>query len=108
MNANPADCDCERCEIDRERAPYQLARLRALREATTAQVSAALDAVESGSHRDSPAANGALLVLTGLMLEQESELSGAVVIRATRQQDRASSRPWQQRRWSSASGSWDV
>ena len=40
MNANPADCDCERCEIDRERAPYQLARLRALREATTAQVSA--------------------------------------------------------------------
>ena len=42
MNANPADCDCERCEIDRERAPYQLARLRALREATTAQVSATL------------------------------------------------------------------
>ena len=22
MNANPADCDCERCEIDRERALY--------------------------------------------------------------------------------------
>ena len=22
MNANPANCDCERCEIDRERAPY--------------------------------------------------------------------------------------
>ena len=21
MNANPADCACERCEIDRERAP---------------------------------------------------------------------------------------
>ncbi len=40
---------------------------------------AALDAVESGSHRDSPAANGALLALTGLMLEKESELSGAVV-----------------------------
>ena len=85
MNANPADCDCERCEIDRERAPYQLARLRALREATTAQVNAALDTVESGSHRDSPAANGAMLVLTGLMLEQESELSGAVVGRAARQ-----------------------
>ena len=40
MNANPADCDCERCEIDRERAPYQLAWLTAFREATTAQVSA--------------------------------------------------------------------
>ena len=86
MNANPANCDCERCEIDRERAPYQLAWLTAFREATTAQVSAALDAVESGSHRDSPAANGALLALTGLMLEQESELSGAVVGRAAGQQ----------------------
>ena len=52
MNANPADCDCERCEIDRERAPYQRAWLTAFREATTAQVSAALDAVESDSHRD--------------------------------------------------------
>ena len=79
MNANSADCDCERCEIDRERAPYQRAWLTAFREATTAQVSAALDAVESGSHRDSPAAIGALLALTGLMLEKESELSGAVV-----------------------------
>ena len=79
MNANPADCDCERCEIDRERAPYQRAWRTAFREATTAQVSAALDAVESGSHRDSPAAIGALLALTGLMLEKESELSGAVV-----------------------------
>ena len=87
MNANPADCGCERCEIDRERAPYQRAWLTAFREATTAQVSAALDAVESGSQRDSPAANGALLVLTGLMLEQESELSGAVGGRAARQQD---------------------
>ena len=95
MNANPGDCDCERCEIDRERAPYQRAWLTAFREATTAQVGAALDAVESGSQRGSPAAIGALLVLTGLMLEQESELSGAVV-RATRQ-PRASSRPWQQR-----------
>ena len=93
MNANPADCDCERCEIDRERAPYQLARLRALREATTAQVSAALDAVESGGHRDSPAANGALLVLTGLMLEQESELSGAMVGRAADQQDHGEQSP---------------
>ena len=93
MNANPADCDCERCEIDRERAPYQLARLRALREATTAQVSAALDAVESGSHRDSPAANGALLVLTGLMLEQESKLSGAMVGRAARQEDQGEQSP---------------
>ena len=93
MNANPADCDCERCEIDRERAPYQLARLRALREATTAQVSAALDAVESGGHRDSPAANGALLVLTGLMLEQESELSDAVVGGAVGQQDQGEQSP---------------
>ena len=41
MNANPADCDCERCEIERERAPYQRAWL-AFREATTAQVSATL------------------------------------------------------------------
>ena len=79
MNANSADCDCERCEIDRERAPYQRAWLTAFREATTAQVSAALDAVVSGSHRDSPAAIGALLALTGLMLEKDSELSGAVV-----------------------------
>ena len=79
MNAKPAYCDCERCEIDRERAPYQRAWRTAFREATTAQVSAALDAVESGSHRDSPAAIRALLALTGLMLEKESELSGAVV-----------------------------
>ena len=42
MNANPADCDCERCEIDRERALYQGAWLTAFREATTAQVSATL------------------------------------------------------------------
>ena len=104
MNANPADCGCERCEIDRERAPYQRAWLTAFREATTAQVSAALDAVENGSHRDSPAANGALLALTGLMLEQESELSDAVVARAAGQQTRTSGRPWQQRRWSGASG----
>ena len=93
MNANPADCDCERCEIDRERAPYQRAWLTAFREVTTAQVSAALDAVENGRHRDSPAANGALLVLTGLMLEQERELSGAVVGRATRQQDQGKQSP---------------
>ena len=79
MNANPATCACERCEIDRERAPYQRAWRTAFREATTAQVSAALDAVENGSHRDSPAAIRALLALTGLMLEKESELSGAVV-----------------------------
>ena len=44
MNANLADCDCERCEIDRERVLYQRAWLTAFREATTAQVSAALDA----------------------------------------------------------------
>ena len=79
MNANPADCDCERCEIDRERAPHQRAWRKAFREATTAQVGAALDAVESGIQRDSPEAIGALLALTGLMLEKESELSGAVV-----------------------------
>ena len=42
MNANPATCACERCEIDRERAPYQRAWLTAFREATTAQVSAIL------------------------------------------------------------------
>ena len=93
MNANPANCDCERCEIDRERAPYQRAWLTAFREATTAQVSAALDAVENGSHRDSPAANGALLALTGLMLEQESELSSAVVGRAAGQQDQGEQSP---------------
>ena len=93
MNANPADCDCERCEIERERAPYQGAWLTAFREATTAQVSAALDAVENGSHRDSPEANGALLALTGLMLEQESELSDAVVGRAAGQQDQGEQSP---------------
>ena len=93
MNANPAYCDCERCEIDRERAPHQRAWRTAFREATTAQVGAALDAVESGSHRDSPAANGALLALTGLMLEKESELSGAVVGRAVGQQDQGEETP---------------
>ena len=93
MNANPAHCGCERCEIDRERAPYQRAWLTAFREATTAQVSAALDTVENGSHRDSPAANGALLALTGLMLEKESELSSAVVGRAARQQDQGEQSP---------------
>ena len=93
MNANPADCDCERCEIDRERALYQGAWLTAFREATTAQVSAALDAVENGSHRDSPEANGALLALTGLLLEQESELSDAVVGRAAGQQDQGEQSP---------------
>ena len=93
MNANPADCGCERCEIDRERAPYQRAWLTAFREATTAQVSAALDTVENGSHRDSPAANGALLALTGLILEQEKELSGAVVGGAVGQQDQGEQSP---------------
>ena len=43
--------------------------------------------------RDSPEANGALLALTGLMLEQESELSGAMVGRATRQQDQGGQSP---------------
>ena len=93
MNANPADCGCERCEIDRERALYQRAWLTAFREATTAQVSAAMDAVENGSHRDSPAANGALLALTGLMLEKESELSGALVGGAARQPDQGEQSP---------------
>ena len=37
MNANPANCGCERCEIDREGAPYQGAWLTNFREATTAQ-----------------------------------------------------------------------
>ena len=36
--------------------PHQRAWRTGFREATTAQVSAALDVVESGSHRDSPAA----------------------------------------------------
>ena len=93
MNADPANCTCERCEIDRERAPHQRAWLTALREATTAQVSAALDAVENGSHCDSPEANGGLLALTGLMLEQERELSGAVVGRAAREQDQGEQSP---------------
>ena len=93
MNANPADCDCERCEIDRERALYQGAWLTAFREATTAQVSAALDAVENGSHRDSPEDNGALLALTGLLLEQERELPDAVVGRAVGQQDQGEQSP---------------
>ena len=93
MNDNPADCDSERCEIDRERAPYQWAWLTAFREATTAQVSAALDTVESGSHRDSPAAIGALLALTGLMLEKESELSGTVVGGTAGQRDQGEEAP---------------
>ena len=93
MNAKPADCGCERCEIDRERAPHQRAWRTGFREATTAQVSAALDVVESGSHRDSPAAIRALLALTGLMLEKESELSGAVVGRAAGQEDQGEQSP---------------
>ena len=93
MNANPATCACERCEIDRERTPYQRAWLTAFREATTAQVSAALDAVENGSHRDSPAANGALLALTGLLLEQERELPDAVVGGTAGQQDQGEQSP---------------
>ena len=43
--------------------------------------------------RDSPAANGALLALTGLMLEQESELSAAVGGRAVGQQDQGEQSP---------------
>ena len=93
MNAKPAYCDCERCEIDRERAPHQRAWRTGFREATTAQVSAALDVVESGSHRDSPAAIRALLALTGLMLEKESELSGAVVGGAAGQEDQGEQSP---------------
>ena len=93
MNADPANCACERCEIDSERAPQQRAWLAALREATTAQVSAALDAVENGSHCDSPEANGGLLALTGLMLEQERELTSAVVGRAAREQDQCEQSP---------------
>ena len=93
MNANPANCTCERCEIDRERAPYQRAWLTAFREATTAQVSAALDAVENGSHCDSPEANGGLLALTGLMLEQERELFSPVVGGAAREQDQGEQSP---------------
>ena len=56
-------------------------------------MSAALDAVENGSHRDSPAAIGALLALTGLMLEKESELSAAVVGGAAGQQDQGEQSP---------------
>ena len=93
MNADPANCTCERCEIDRERAPHQRAWLTAFREATTAQVGAALDAVENGSHCDSPEANGGLLALTGLMMEQERELSGAVVGGAAREQEQGEQSP---------------
>ena len=93
MNANPANCTCERCEIDRERAPYQRAWLTAFREATTAQVSAVLDAVENGSHCDSPEANGGLLALTGLMMEQERELFSPVVGGAAREQDQGEQSP---------------
>ena len=93
MNADPANCTCERCEIDRERAPHQRAWLTAFREATTAQVSAALDAVENGIHCDSPEANGGLLALTGLMLEEERELSGAALGGAARQQDQGDQSP---------------
>ncbi len=93
MNADPTNCACERCEIDGERAPYQRAWLTAFHEATTAQVSAALDAVENGSHSDSPEANGGLLALTGLMLEEERELSGAVAGGTARQQDRGERSP---------------
>ena len=93
MNDDPDNCTCERCDIDRERAPHQRAWLRALHEATTAQVSAALDAVENGSHCDSPEANGGLLALTGLMMEQERELSGAVVGRAAREQEQGEQSP---------------
>ena len=93
MNANPAYCDCGRCEIDRERSPHRRAWRTAFREATTEQVSAALDTVESGRHRDSPEANGALLALTGLMLEKESELSGAMVEGAAGQQDQGEQSP---------------
>ena len=103
MNANPAYCDCDRCEIDRERALHQRAWLRAFREATTTQAGATLDTVENGSHRDSPAANGALLALTGLMLEKESELSGAMVGGGRVSRTRARRRPCQQRRRSDAS-----
>ena len=104
MNANPANCDCERCEIDRERAPYQRAWLMAFREATTAQVSAALDAVGNGSHRNSPEANGALLALTGLCWSRKAN-SPALWSEGRRvSTTRTSSRPWQQRRWSGASG----
>ena len=52
-----------------------------------------LDAVENGSHCDSPEANGGLLALTGLMMEQERELSGAVVGGAARQQDQGEQPP---------------
>ena len=46
-----------------------------------------------GIQRDSPEAIGALLALTGLMLEQDSELSGAVVGRTARQQDQDDQSP---------------
>ena len=93
MNANPAYCDCDRCEIDRERAPHQRAWRRAFREATTEQLSAALDALEGDSHRDSPAAIRALLGLTGLMLGKESEFSGAVAGGAADQRDQGEETP---------------
>ena len=47
----------------------------------------------SAGQRDSPEANGALLALTGLMLEKESELSSTVVGRVARQQDQGEQSP---------------
>ena len=47
----------------------------------------------SAGQRDSPEANGALLALTGLLLEQERELPDAVVGRAVGQQDQGEQSP---------------
>ena len=49
--------------------------------------------MENGRHRDSPEAIGALLALTGLMLEKDSELSGTLVGRAVGQQDQGEQSP---------------
>ena len=92
MNANPANCGCERCEIDRARLTSRRSSKPSAKRPQH-RSAPALDAVENGSHRDSPEAIGALLALTGLMLEQESELSGAVVGRAARQQDQGEQSP---------------
>ena len=81
MNANPAHCACERCEIDRARAlPMGMAHGFPRSD-------------HSAGQRDSPEALGSLLALTGLMLEKESELSSAVVGRAAGQQDQGEQSP---------------
>ena len=93
MNANPGDCDCERCEIDRERAPYQgrgsrPSAKRPPRRSAQRWMPWKAAAIATRRQPLEP-----LLALTGLMLEKESELSGAVVGRAAGQQAQGEQSP---------------